>query len=61
MGRPVGDACLCVVDQQVVLDQRVPGQGGLQWHMDQMHEGLRAHLDDITLVGSQTLHSLRVT
>ncbi|MNC67078.1 hypothetical protein D3C75_1175440 [compost metagenome] len=40
MRRPVGDALFCTIDQQVVVDRLVAGQGAIEWHVDQVHKGM---------------------
>ncbi|MNI27046.1 hypothetical protein D3C73_807690 [compost metagenome] len=50
--RPFSDAAQ-TVDQQVVLDQRVAGQGAVQRHVDQMHKSMTTDRDHRALPGIQ--------
>ncbi|MNW07795.1 hypothetical protein D3C71_2044670 [compost metagenome] len=54
MRGPLGDAGHRVIDQQVVFDQCVAGQGRRQRHIDQVDKRMGADRDDGALSGIQT-------
>ena len=49
--RPFGDARHRVINQQVVFDQRVAGQGVVERHIDQVNEGMGTDGNDRALPG----------
>ncbi|MNC33388.1 hypothetical protein D3C75_817780 [compost metagenome] len=60
MRRPGGDA-RAVIDQQVVLDHLIAGQGGVQRHIDQVHKRMGTHRNDRALPGieANSAHALQ--
>ncbi|MNG15014.1 hypothetical protein D3C84_988120 [compost metagenome] len=53
MRRPVGDALFCTIDQQVIVDRLVPGQGAIEVYIDQVHKGMGPHCNHRALPGIQ--------
>ncbi|MNL07593.1 hypothetical protein D3C87_1282750 [compost metagenome] len=47
MRRPIGDAH--AIDQQVVIDPGIRGQGNIQLHINQVHKRVAAHRNDRAL------------
>ncbi|MNN17312.1 hypothetical protein D3C81_1304950 [compost metagenome] len=51
---PVGDAFFCAIDQQVIVDRLIPGQGAIELHIDQVHKGMSPHRNHCALPGIES-------
>ncbi|MNL03430.1 hypothetical protein D3C87_1239680 [compost metagenome] len=52
--RPVSDALFCAIDQQVIVDRFIAGQGAIELHIDQVHKGMSTHCNHRALPGIET-------